>query len=314
VGYLPIDNAPPASAPGGTGPNPPALAAKYSLGVQYPWQIDYFPINLNSNGDGGNAGAIFHQLYIRQVLEELLNEPAVISSADKNYAVVDDGPVPTDPPSSFLSSAEKDNPYPYDPSAAITALDDNGWDVSAGKVTKCTDGATCGAGIATGAQLAFTLVYTTGLPSLQTTVEAEVADWVAAGIHVTLKAETFDQVLGTAAQCTSSQPDCSWEMADWGGGWIYLPDVDPTGEYQFETGAGSNSGSYSDPTNDSLIRQTITTNTSGIFDTWENYATDQLPVIWQPQTPTIVEYAKGLHGVTPFSPLLTLNPENWYTN
>src|ERR1019366_4651353 len=50
VGYLPVEDAPPASAPGGTGPNPHALAATYNLGVQYPWQVDYFPLNFNSNG------------------------------------------------------------------------------------------------------------------------------------------------------------------------------------------------------------------------------------------------------------------------
>jgi peptide/nickel transport system substrate-binding protein len=313
VGYLPVEDAPPASAPGGTGPNPHALAATYNLGVQYPWQVDYFPLNFNSNGDGGNAGPIFHQLYIRQVMEVLLNEPAVISSVSKNYAVVDDGPVPTDPASSFLSSAEKNNPYPYSPSAAISALEGHGWDVSAGKVTKCTDGATCGSGIATGAELAFKLVYASGTPAVQATVEAEAADWRVAGIDVTLHAMPFDQVLGTALPCKSTFADCSWEMADWGGGWIYLPQVDPTGEYLFETDVGFNLGSYSDATNDSLIRQTIDTNTGGIFDTWENYATDQLPVIWQPTDPTIVETERGIHGVAPFSPLLTLNPENWYT-
>ena len=49
---------------------------------------------------------------------------------------------------------------------------------------------------------------------------------------------------------------CTWEIENWGGGWIYSPDYYPSGEVLFQTGAGSNSGSYSDPTDDKLIKET----------------------------------------------------------
>ena len=44
-------------------------------------------------------------------------------------------------------------------------------------------------------------------------------------------------------------------MASWGG-WVYAPDYYPSGELLFQTGAGSNSGSYSDKKNDALIHDT----------------------------------------------------------
>ena len=43
-------------------------------------------------------------------------------------------------------------------------------------------------------------------------------------------------------------------MENWGAGWIFAPDYYPSGEAIFQTGAGSNSGDYSDPTNDANIR------------------------------------------------------------
>ena len=35
---------------------------------------------------------------------------------------------------------------------------------------------------------------------------------------------------------------CTWELENWGGGWIFAPDYYPSGEELFQTGARSNSG------------------------------------------------------------------------
>lgn len=34
---------------------------------------------------------------------------------------------------------------------------------------------------------------------------------------------------------------CTWQLENWGGGWEYSPDIYPTGEEIFATGAGSTS-------------------------------------------------------------------------
>ena len=73
---------------------------------------------------------------------------------------------------------------------------------------------------------------------------------------------------------------CSWELENWGAGWIFSPDYYPTGEELFQTGAGSNSGSYSDPTNDANIVATNTTQAP--LTPYENYLAQQLPVVFQP--------------------------------
>ncbi len=105
------------------------------------------------------------------------------------------------------------------------------------------------------------------------------------GIHVTTRQESFNQVLGYAAPCKKG-PSCTWELANWGGGWIFSPDYLPTGEEIFATGAGSNSGNYNDPTNNSLIHQTNISSSTTIFDKWENYLAQQLPVVWTPISET----------------------------
>jgi peptide/nickel transport system substrate-binding protein len=121
----------------------------------------------------------------------------------------------------------------------------------------------------------------------------------------------FNTVIGEAVPCKPSQSACSWQVANWGGGWIYAPDFLPTGESLFATGAGSNSGSYSDPTMDKLIQATTTESGTGPFYNYENYAMQQLPVIYQPATYTVQAVNSQVGGVI-FNPLATLNPEYWY--
>jgi peptide/nickel transport system substrate-binding protein len=135
---------------------------------------------------------------------------------------------------------------------------------------------------------------------------AEKSSWAAAGINMSLSQASFNTVIGTAVPCSS----CSWELQNWGAGWIFAPDYYPTGEELFQTGAGSNSGSYSDKTNDSNILATNTTQAP--LTDYENYLAEQLPVIYQPNAASLLSEIKhGLSGVTPQSPLIAINPEDW---
>jgi peptide/nickel transport system substrate-binding protein len=103
------------------------------------------------------------------------------------------------------------------------------------------------------------------------------------------------------------------QLANWGAGWLFSPDYYPTGEEIFQTGAGSNSGSYSDPTNDANILATNVSQTP--LTQYENYLAEQLPVVYEPNNVTsLTETAKGLDGTSPQSPLWAINPENWRFN
>lgn len=308
VGYLPnqdiTSNAPNSSTAGSNNPR----LGNFNLLTGYPWSVNYFPYNFTSTGDDGNAGPIFSQLYFRQAMQSLVDQALYIQKIDKGYGVPTIGPVPAYPKNSFSSLTQ--NPYPYDVTKAINLLKAHGWTVNAGGTSTCSSpgtGATqCGAGIAAGAKLDFTLEYATGSNSITQLMNAEKSAWAQAGINMTLKAESFDTVLGNAVPCSGSS--CTWELANWGAGWIFAPDYYPSGEVLFATGAGSNSGSYSNPTADQLIQQTTVGNAS--LAQYEKFLADQLPVVYQPNPTAVTEVNKGLKGFEP-NVLSQLNPEFW---
>ena len=312
VGYLPVqDITASTSNPLVAGANNPRLSSKFNLDPLYSWSINYFPYNYNSTADNGNAGKIFSQLYFRQAFQYLVDQTLYISKLYHGYGVPTYGPVPTEPPNSFASTLEKSNPYPYNPGKAKSLLSAHGWKVVAGGQTTCQKAGTasdeCGAGIPVGAKLAFTLQYASGLTITANTMNAEKSSWAQAGIKVTLTSASFSSVIGTAIPCPSG---CAWQMQNWGAGWVFAPDYYPTGEDLFQSGAGSNSGNYSDATNDANIKATNTSSVS--LTNYENYLAKQLPVVFQPNYVTdMTEIQKGLDGVTPQSPLWAINPEAW---
>jgi peptide/nickel transport system substrate-binding protein len=313
VGYLPSSNVTSATSnPHKAGANNARLS-NYNLDPLYTWSINYFPYNFQSTGDNGNAGKIFSQLYFRQAFQSLIDQPLYIKKIDKGYGIPTYGPVPVYPQNSFASSLEKGNPYPYNPKKAKALLTGHGWKVNPGGTTTCVKPGTgrtqCGAGIPKGAKLAFSLEYATGGTALVQQMNAEKASWSQAGINVTLSGASFNTVLGNAVPCTAGQ-SCDWQLENWGGGWVFAPDYYPTGEPIFQTNAGSNSGNYSNKTNDANIIATTVKNVS--LTNYENFLAQQLPVVYQPNPATsLTEIKKGLHGVLPQSPLYSINPEDW---
>jgi peptide/nickel transport system substrate-binding protein len=314
VGYLPTQDITKGTTnPLKPGPNNPRLT-NFKLDPLYGWAINYFPYNFNSTGDGGNAGSIYKQLYFRQAVQYLVDQPLYNNKIFKGYSVGTYGPVPSQPPNSFVSTLVEDNPYPYNPGKAVTLLKEHGWKVVPGGTSTCQTPGTaaneCGAGIKKGAKLAFNLQYAAGTTSTTELMNAEKSSWEQAGINMSLSQGSFNTVIGNAVPCTPGSKGCSWELENWGAGWIFAPDYYPTGEEIFQTGAGSNSGSYSDPTNDANILATNTTQTP--LTTYENYLAEQLPVIYQPNAGNpLYEIQKNLSGFTPASPLQGINPENW---
>ena len=325
VGYLPSENTPLKAAglaATTAGTNATQLASRYNLYEAPAWQINYFPENFDSTlGAGGHAGSVFKQLYFRQALQELINEPGMIQTYFKGYGVPTYGPAPVYPKNTFAAGAElkPNGPYPFSEANAIALLKANGWTVKPAGTSTCAKPGTakgdCGAGIPAGTPLKFLEWYVSGTPTLQDVVQYEVSEWAKAGIQVSTKQSTFDGVLGIAVPCLTgvSPKAChGWDMANWGGGWLYSPDYLPTGEEIFASGAGSNAGNYNDPTNNAEIVATNRSSSATAFTTWENYLAEQLPVIWQPLAVAEPEVVKTLGGVLPFNALANLNPEYWY--
>ncbi len=312
VGYLPTqDITSNASAPASDpcnltpGANNPRLSG-YDIAPVFPWSINYFPINFNSTANNGQAGKIFHQLYFRQAFQLLVNQPLYIKQIDQGYGAPTYGPVPLCPTNTFATSREKTNPYAYNKAKAISLLTSHGWDVKPNGTTTCSDAAKCG--VPAGTPLNISLQYAGGTQSITQLMNTEKSSWAQAGINVSLTTATFDTVIGVAVPCSGSS--CTWQMENWGAGWIFAPDYYPSGEDLFQTGASSNGGTYSVPEADSLIKATTQGNAD--LSAYQNYLAEQLPVVWQPNPVTVAEVNKKLVGVTPINALLTLNPEDWY--
>jgi peptide/nickel transport system substrate-binding protein len=102
-------------------------------------------------------------------------------------------------------------------------------------------------------------------------------------------------------------------MADWGLGWSFNPDFEPTGETLFLCGTPANSGGFCDKSNNSMIDQTLSNASPTLMYNWQNYLAPLLPVEWQPNAPyQMTEVANNLRGVLPQETTLNITPEDWY--
>jgi peptide/nickel transport system substrate-binding protein len=310
VGYIPSQDLPakPASA---EVPSTNPAGSSYNLVPNYTWSVNYFVPNFNNP----TVGPTLQQLYVRQALQETLDQPVDVSKALQGYGYPNFSPVPVEPTNQWLSpKAKQGTPYPFSISKAKALLTSHGWTEKSGVMT-CTSPGTaanqCGAGVKSGARMAFTYHYANGTQSLSQEMQQYKSDAAQAGIQLTMKAEPFNSVIGESVPCKPSQSSCNWQISNWGGGWIYAPDFLPSGEDLFATGAGSNSGSYSDHKMDSLIAATEQQNGVQPMYAYEDYASQQLPVIFQANGYTINAISNHVGGVNT-NPLGSIVPEFWY--
>lgn len=306
VGYLNAQNTTaPAKSETQAGPNNPRLSSNYNIALGPTWAIAYALYNFTSTGDGGQAGKIIGQLYFRQAMQDLVDQPAYVKNLLKGYGSPTYGPVPVLPKNPFTTSYETNNPYPYNPTKAKNLLKNNGWNIVPGGTDTCQVAAKCG--VPAGTKLNLTMSYSTGEQWFVDQVQDEQSSWSSVGIHVTLIPGSFTTVAGEAVPSNHS-----WELANYGL-WIFSPDYYPTGEELFETGAGSNAGSYSNATADKIIKQTdFGTGETNYLAQYENLLAQQLPYLWQANTIGVDEVAKNVSGVTPFNALDAILPETWH--
>lgn len=284
------------------GPNLSLLSGKYKLVTGTPWSFNYAPFNFSS---ADPKAAELKQLYIREALQMAINQPEIIKSVDKGYGVPTCSPLPPNTPSSI--AAPITCPYSFNPTAAKALLTSHGW-TEEGGVQTCTSPGTavneCGAGIAGGTKLSFSIIWASGSPALDTTFTAEISEWAAIGIQFSHTTATFDTVV---ADCGNGG---DFQVCSWGGGWVYAPDYYPSGETLFTPTGGFNPGKYSDPMMTTLIQQT-TFGTKSLTD-YANYAAKELPVLYQPNPTATTELSVNLHGAPAPNPLGNFMPEYMY--
>ncbi len=293
----------------------------YTYSPWYVMGIDQFYYNYTDPG----AGPLLRQLYFRQALQSLVNQPQFIKQFTAGTGTIDNGPVPTYPPRSpDLSPLEAGKQlYPYDPSRAVSLLRGHGWHVVPGGETTCTrpgpSSSECGAGVLLGQAATLSVIYLIG-----STIEAnEVAAMqsamkAGAGVTLTVKAESYGSIGGVIYGCTPSTPCNNWQLANYTlqDTWVYFPDYLPTGGELFGCGAGSNAGDYCSAVNDANIAATHTaasnsSETQALYR-YEDYLAVQLPYLEVPNVPyQLTVYKSYLQGVVPQGIYGELYPQNY---
>lgn len=277
-----------------------------------PWKVYGFnSIFINFNNP--TLGPAFRQLYIRQALQYLMNQQLQISKVFSGYAQPDYGMVVNGP--STETQAEPDA-YPYSPAKAKALLTAHGWNVKPGGTTTCARPGTaaneCGAGIKAGFPLNINLLIYSG--ALQQQIATTSYKTVAATVGITIKLVNNVNVFAAAPACKASQSDCSWQLADWGGGVYTPPNGYPVEAGYTDCGGNNNHENYCDPQQDKLDGAAAAGSaTPADFNAWELYVTQQLPMLWQPNSDfEVVAVKKNLAGPIPANTTLSVFPESWY--
>jgi peptide/nickel transport system substrate-binding protein len=300
-GYLPFNDAAQVSRVAATG---------YQVQAWPTWGITYLSLNFASP----QVGAIFKQLYVRAAMQRLIDQAGYIRSLLHGFGNPTYGPVPLVPSSTFISSAQKLNPYPYDPAAATALLKAHGWKIVPNGADVCVSPGTaanqCGAGIASGAKLVFSLQYSTGVQGINEEVAALQSSFAQAGIQISPSGAPFNTVVANDIPCAKS--GC-WQMNYYGQGWYFDPGYnDPDGSVLFASGGVDNGGSYSSPTANALIGKLSSGGLPALYS-YQNYLAKQLPVLWMPQLDAQISAVNNkLKGVYPQDPDGNIYPENWY--
>ncbi|PSR22953.1 MAG: ABC transporter substrate-binding protein [Sulfobacillus acidophilus] len=285
---------------------PPAMwsVRKDLTGDKY-WPSYLFGFNMmrldENPGAEDGMGSVFSQAYVRQAMEMGIDQPAIISGIYHGQGIIEDSPVPSEPKTVFDDPALNKQLYPFNIKAGQKLLESHGWRLVHGVMTKGKQ------------KFEFPLIYSSGDPAVQDTVELLQRDWAKEGIKISLVSMPFDNLVTT----DHGKPS-GWDAAYWGAGWTYEPDFYPTGGALFKTGAASNAGGYSNPTMNKLIEDTYLPATAAqsqkALFAYEAYAAKQVPYLWFPWLATLNESSTALKGVeSTFNPIEDLYMPNYWT-
>ena len=297
-------------------------AQGYTINPWYEWGLSFIGINFSNP----KYAPLENQLYIRQAMQYLINQPSYIQRILLNYGTPTYGPVPTFPASSFLDPAEKTNPYPYSPAAAKSLLTSHGWTIPTGggaaTCNRAGSGSTdCGPGIAAGTKLVMPLLYTSGVPSMDDEIQAMQGTFGSSGIQLavtqapanTVLTESYECIGETTAKCPANSTALSIIASPV---YTYVPIYYPDGDSLFGCGGATNGGNYCNQQVENLIKQIIagtpTTSQSALY-AYQILVAKQLPVLWFPNSAyQISAISPKLGGVTAQDSTAHIYPSVWY--
>jgi peptide/nickel transport system substrate-binding protein len=280
---------------------------------------------INFQDTTGHFDKIIGQLYVRQALAHLIDQPTYVKTIFKGAAAVNYGPVPKLPVNPYTPSSNRsvNGPYPYDPSAAAALLRAHGWKVVPGGQTTCqkpgSGAGACGAGIPAGAPLTFNWV---DLPQSQSPSSALEGQAFASeakraiGVTVQLETRTFDYQL---ANFDDADPTASANRDDWAiandGAFFY--NYYPASAQTFNSDGVFNTGGFSDAAADQLMGASVFGPDPNAVKREAEHLTTALPVFFEPGPAVVYAVSSRVRGDPRGFGALTQQsflPQYWYVS
>ncbi|MEW6875257.1 peptide ABC transporter substrate-binding protein [Trueperella pyogenes] len=279
----------------------------YKVSPWYGWSITYMPFNFNHP----ESGPIFSQKYVRQAMQQLIDQESISKVIWKGMAAPTCGPVPQEPGAAGTMDGCA---YKFDPDAAKKLLEDHGWKVTPDGVTTCEKPGTgtdqCGEGVKAGAEMRFTLISQSGFTATHDMMAELKSQFGKLGIVLEIQ-EVPDSV-AVSQVCKKNDPNCEWELSFFGSeaSWYYPPYA--SGQRLFATDAPVNLGAYSNPEADKLIDATLVSSDTKAMDAYNAFLAEDLPVLWMPNPVNRVSaYRSEITGIDPQDPMLGMYPQDW---
>jgi len=278
----------------------------------------FYYIDYNFKDTTGSFNNVIKQLYVRQALAHLQDEAAEIKSRGiyNGAAGFGYGPVPAAPSNQFTPASATNNPYPFSISTASKLLSSHGWKVNPGSVTTCVKPGTasneCGAGIAAGTAMSWTLFYANNTPTTAALDEAWASNLSQVGIQLKLVSKTFNFILQNYDDPAAPKNDNAWNMIDFGG---FTISYYPTTNEIFNTTGSFNIGGFSDPAVDKAILDSEFSTSNSALTHELSLVTELQPALFQPTEDRIYAFKSSLSGTAASLASSTqeqYSPEYWY--
>ena len=174
----------------------------------YTWGLNYIPYNF-SKSDAQLA--VISQVYIRQALQLLINQSAIVQGALHGYGKVTSGAVGDAPPTKYLSpQALKGDPYPFSIQRAQHPAHRARLDDPCGRADRMHEPgdrrSECGLGVKAGTKLNLTMLYASGNAWVEAAMLQLETNAAQVGIQIQLTPQTFDNVLNWIENGVKSSP------------------------------------------------------------------------------------------------------------
>ena len=310
IGYLPKAHAPQYNKSDLQAGNPLAGQGYYIAPLTYLDSLGYYQLNFKST----KHGKLFSQPYFVKALQDTYDQKGAIDGPLKGWGYPTDGAVPETPAGNPVSPNAAAHSIKFDLAEAKQLMTSHGWDMSTTPATCKTAGtgdSACGDGIAAGDKAEFSLDYPSGSSVLPTITAGYKKALASAGIAVTLTEKDQNTLGNEAVTCDAKTPgSCDWDAVYYGG-WVFQPQIYPSGDPLFATGSGANVWSYSDTQLDKLIAKTITSSDVNDMYAYEDYINSHQPVVYNENSVAIYEVSKGLY-MPAQDPFQGYEPEFWY--